>query len=85
MVSFVLLSALSNLKTDIDLSRYCLLVIGIALHMINLYNYSFYSACETLAKHGLQKPVSFVLETYVCKTSRLWFCFLFKSTVTTDY
>jgi len=29
--------------------------------------YSFYSACETLAKHGLQKPVSFVLETHVCR------------------
>ena len=52
----------------------------------NVYNIVLiYSACETLAKHGVQKPVSFVLETHVCKTNSSWFCFLFKLTLRIDY
>ena len=68
MVSFMLLSGSSNLKTGIDLSRYCLQDIGIFRFTINVCIVLIYSACETLAKHSLQKPVSFVLETHVCKT-----------------
>ena len=62
MVRFMLLSALSNLKPDIDLSRYCLHVIGIALYIINLYilfivparplpNMVFRSQCPLFWRH----------------------------------
>lgn len=61
-MSFMLVSASSNLKTNVDLLRYCLHVICIALHMINLYilftvpvrplpNMAFGSQCPLFWRH----------------------------------
>ena len=62
MVSFMLLSASSNLTADVDLSRYCLQDIGIALLTVNVYilfivpvrplpNMVFRSQCPLFWRH----------------------------------